>query len=149
MKNLFNASDVQELKNRINQLSSTAKRQWGKMEPAQMLAHCCVPLELATGKKSSPRSLLGRILGPLAKPRFVGPKPFPKNSPTDKNFIITGQRDFDAEKKRLLQLIDEFFAGGEAGCTQHPHPFFGKLTPQQWASSQYKHLDHHMTQFGV
>jgi len=38
---------------------------------------------------------------------------------------------------------------GPAGCTKHPHSFFGKLTPEEWAILSYKHLDHHLRQFGV
>ena len=149
MKNLFNATDLKEIKERINQLSAASKRQWGKMEAGQMLAHCCAPLEVATRKAFPARSFIGKIFGPLAKPSFLSPKPFPKNSPTVKYFLIKGSRNFETEKSRLLQLIDEFAAGGEAGCTNHPHPFFGKLTPQQWAIAQHKHLDHHLQQFGV
>jgi len=50
---------------------------------------------------------------------------------------------------RLAGLIDRFAAGGPAGCTQHPHSFFGPLTPDEWAILMYKHLDHHLRQFGV
>jgi Protein of unknown function (DUF1569) len=147
MKSLYNASEVQELKKRIIELSPGSQRQWGKMDLGQMLAHCCAAMEVATGKKVTPRIFIGRILGPIVKSAYVGEKPLPKSSPTDKSFVITDQRDISIEKERLLKLIDEFEAAGEAGCTKNPHSFFGKLTPQEWAISQYKHLDHHLRQF--
>jgi hypothetical protein len=49
----------------------------------------------------------------------------------------------------LRGLIDRFVASGPAGCTNHPHSFFGRLTPEEWAILMYKHLDHHLRQFGV
>jgi LPS sulfotransferase NodH len=49
----------------------------------------------------------------------------------------------------LGALIERFAAAGLAGCTMHPHSFFGRLTPQEWAVLMYKHLDHHLRQFGV
>ncbi len=49
----------------------------------------------------------------------------------------------------LSRLIDKFAAGGAAGCTKNPHSFFGKMTPEEWAILMYKHLDHHLRQFGV
>ncbi len=53
------------------------------------------------------------------------------------------------EQHRLSALIDRFAAAGPAGCTTHPHTFFGPLTPQEWAALMYKHLDHHLRQFGA
>jgi hypothetical protein len=46
-------------------------------------------------------------------------------------------------------LIDRFTAAGPTGCTTSPHSFFGRLTPEQWAILTFKHLDHHLRQFGV
>jgi hypothetical protein len=59
------------------------------------------------------------------------------------------ERDLGKERERLLGLIDKFAAGGAAGCTKNPHSFFGKMTPEEWAILMYKHLDHHLRQFGV
>ncbi len=114
-----------------------------------MLAHCAITMEMATGQRHLPRVFIGRIVGPMVKSSFLGPKPFSKNSPTDKSFLIKDQRNFDAEKERLLILVKQFAEGSEAKCTTHPHAFFGKLTPTEWATIMYKHLDHHLTQFGA
>jgi Protein of unknown function (DUF1569) len=149
MKSLFEKEAEEEISNRINRLSVDSKGLWGKMDVAQMLAHCAVTMEIATGTKKLPRLFIGRVLGPFVKSSYLGPKPFPDNSPTDKNFIIKDQRDFDVEKKRLLSLVKQFSEGGEGKCTTHPHSFFGKLTPAQWGTSTLKHLDHHLRQFGV
>jgi hypothetical protein len=56
-------------------------------------------------------------------------------------------KDFAAEQQRLIDWIDRFSAGGPERCTTHPHCFFGQMTPLEWATLGYKHLDHHLRQF--
>ena len=68
---------------------------------------------------------------------------------TDKSVLVTDERDFVAERQRLVESIDRFAKGGAEACTTHPHFFFGPLTPTEWASLMYQHLDHHLRQFGV
>ncbi|NUQ28665.1 MAG: DUF1569 domain-containing protein, partial [Acidobacteriaceae bacterium] len=69
--------------------------------------------------------------------------------PTEKSLILQGDTYFGSEQRRLLDWVDRFSAGGPAGCTTHPHCFFGPMTPDEWAAMGYKHLDHHLNQFGV
>jgi Protein of unknown function (DUF1569) len=149
MKNLFESETVEEVLGRINQLQPATQRQWGKMDVAQMMAHCSAALDMATGRLNPPRIFIGRVLGPLVKPVFTNEKPFSKNSPTDKRLVVADHRDFVREQERLKAGVREFHAGGEAKCTRHPHPFFGSLSPQDWSRGMYKHLDHHLRQFGV
>ncbi len=149
MKSFFDPGAAEEINNRIENLKATSQRVWGKMEVAQMLAHCSASLEVATGKKNLPRLFIGRILGPFVKSSYLGEKPMGKNSPTDKSFIINDPREFDTEKLKLKKLVAEFANGGEAKCTRHPHSFFGKLTPAEWGKAMYKHMNHHLVQFGV
>jgi hypothetical protein len=149
MQSLFNQTDVRLILDRLDRLQPEAVRVWGKMTVSQMLAHCSEAMEVATGKKKYRRVFMGRILGPYIKKMFIGEKPFPKDSPTDKHFIIRDEPDFATQKARLVGLIREFSDGGREKCTTHPHAFFGKLAPEEWAISMYKHLDHHFRQFGV
>lgn len=148
MKTLFELNVCEDVVNRICRLPPKAERQWGKMEPAQMLAHCTVTIAMASGETNLPRVPLGRIIGPLFKSWFVGEKEFSRNSPTSPVLVVSGQRDFETERARLLQAVRTFGAGGAAKCTRHPHPFFGKLMPEEWGRVMYKHLDHHLRQFG-
>jgi hypothetical protein len=76
-------------------------------------------------------------------------EPMRRNSPTAKEFLVKDDRDLRAEQERLCGLIDKFAAAGPEGCTRHPHGFFGRLTPMEWSALMYKHLDHHLRQFGV
>jgi len=150
MKNLFEAATVEEVKERVARLRPDSDRLWGKMNPAQALAHCSAAMEMAVGEKLPRRILIGRLLGRLAKKSMiVNEKPMPRNAGTDKSLVVTDERDFVAERQRLSEFIDRFAAGGPGVCTKHPHFFFGQLTPLEWAALMYQHLDHHLRQFRV
>ena len=151
MKNLFDAAVAEQVKTRLGELEPQSERRWGTMSVAQMLAHCAVSMEWAVGdvvpeKVASPIRLLGRLVKPLA---LRNDDPMRKNSPTAKSLLVADERDFSEERERLSRLVDRFAAGGAAGCTRNPHSFFGKMTPEEWAILTYKHLDHHLRQFGV
>ncbi len=150
MESLFESGCVDEVQQRLSRLIQDQPRLWGTMSAAQMLAHCSLGLEMAAGKIRPPRALIGRILGPVIKPMALREgEPMRRNSPTSKELVIKGDRNFESERKRLSGLIDGFAAAGPAGCTAHPHAFFGSLTPDEWAVLMYKHLDHHLRQFGA
>jgi uncharacterized protein DUF1569 len=149
MKNLFQQEAVDEVISRIDKLQPASPRQWGRMDVAQMMAHCSATLDMAAGRLNRPRVFIGRLLGPFVKPLFTNEKPFSRNSPTDKKLVIADQRDFAREHDQLKLKLRQFHQGGEEQCTSHPHPFFGPLTPQEWSRGMYKHLDHHLRQFGV
>ncbi|HJU84036.1 MAG TPA: DUF1569 domain-containing protein [Holophagaceae bacterium] len=150
MKNLFEADRVEELKERLTLLRSDSERLWGSMNASQAVAHCALSLESAVGDRLPPRKLLGRVLGRLIKPLVLrNDEPMRRNSPTVKDLIVGDDRDLKVERERLFRLIDRFVAAGSKGCTTHPHSFFGRLTPEEWAILMYKHLDHHLRQFGV
>lgn len=105
---------------------------------------------MATGDVRPKRMMAGYLFGPVIRRLALGnEEPMRRNSPTVPELVIADDRDFDAEREQLIALIDQFVAGGAAKCTTHPHAFFGKLTPEQWAELMYKHLDHHLRQFGA
>ena len=146
VKNLFDSSIKQAIVNRINKLTPQSQRQWGKMDVAQMLAHCQMPLGVAVGKHKLIGSFFIKLIGPLFKKKLFDDKPYKKNLPTDKSFKMTDPKDFEYEKQNLIQMINDF---SETTMSGEPHPFFGKLTKEEWSKGTWKHLDHHLQQFGV
>lgn len=135
---------------RLALLTAEHRPLWGMMTPGQAMAHCSLGVELALGDRRPPRMLLGRIIGPLIKPlALANDEPLRRNTPTVQGLTVRDERDLTTERARLSGLLDRFVAAGPAGCTSHPHGFFGRLTPQQWSILMYKHLDHHLRQFGV
>jgi Protein of unknown function (DUF1569) len=150
MKNLFEAARVEEVTERMAQLRLDSEPLWGRMNAPQALAHCSAAVEWAVGDRIPPRMFLGRIMGRIVKPMvFRNDAPMRRNSPTAKDLVVQDKRDLGTERERLRGLIDRFAAAGPKGCTTHPHSFFGRLTPEEWATLMYKHLDHHLRQFGV
>ncbi len=150
MTSLYEPATAATVKQRIAQLRPDSQRQWGKMAPAQALAHCSEAMLWAVGEVRPPRMFIGRVLGGLLKSRVLAEQePMRKNSPTAKSLVIAGDRDLPTEQQRLCGLIERFASTGPAGCTTHPHSFFGPLKPEEWAALMYKHLDHHLRQFGV
>jgi hypothetical protein len=149
MKTLFDGQAPAEILQRLDKISPQSQRQWGKMEVAQMLAHCCNGIEMAMGKLNPKRVLIGKLIGGFFKSAYTNEKPFSQGDPTSDELRVTDARDFVKEKDRLAALIREFASGGSSKATQHPHPFFGSLKQADWGRGMYKHLDHHFRQFGA
>ena len=104
---------------------------------------------MASGRLNLPRVFIGRLIGPFFKPIFMNEKPLSRNSPTAKELVFSDPHDFAREQEQLKSKLRQFHQGGETQCTRHPHPFFGPLSPQEWSRGMYKHLDHHLRQFGA
>jgi Protein of unknown function (DUF1569) len=149
MKNIFNQMHSEEILNRIDKLNPNAKPHWGKMDVAQMLAHCSSFQDIAMGNSFPARDWLGRLIGNFVKPIFYNDKPLAKNMSTIPTILIVDEKEFEKEKNKLKQKIITFQNNDPEKCKIHPHPFFGKLSSEQWGKGIYKHLDHHLKQFGA
>ncbi len=150
MKNIFQKEIVQEVVSRIDALSESTSPQWGKMNVAQMLAHCSITYEMVyTDKHKKPNTFVKFMLKLLVKPSVCGNKKYPKNGKTAPQFLIKGNRDFKKEKKVLIAYINKTKNLGEAHFEGKESHSFGKLSTIEWNNMFYKHLDHHLTQFGV
>lgn len=148
MPSIFDAGDFDTLLARIRGLRPDAERQWGRMDAAQMLAHCQVGIRMATGELKLNRLLIGLLFGRLAKRSLTSPKEWKRDLPTAREFKIKGPREFAVEQERLVDVVTQLSRGGPAGLTPAPHPFFGALTVSEWDALMTRHLDHHLRQFG-
>jgi hypothetical protein len=149
MKSLYNQQDSLELISRMDKLNAASPALWGRMSVSQMLAHCQVPLKVQYEELHLKRNLMGYIFGAYAKRKIMSDAAFGKNLPTFKQAKIKHEREFVLEKNRLTNYIKRMADQGPEAVTNKPHPFFGKLTTAEWDKLQYKHLDHHLNQFGV
>lgn len=149
MQSLFDPKTYANLVDRFNALDPQLKPHWGVMSPSQMMAHCSAAFDNALTKEKPKRMFIGFLFGKMAQKMITSPKPFKKNITTAPNFKITDQRNFDQEKTKLLNYLEKFHRGGPDVVTKHAHTFFGKMSAQQWDQLMTKHLDHHLTQFGV
>jgi hypothetical protein len=147
---IFDQVTNNQLVQRVEKLSSSTPAQWGKMNVAQMLAHCNVTYDLAKGNVSGNNNALAKFFLKLfVKNIVVGEKPYAKNSRTAPIFIVADQQDFEKQKQLIIQNTKEVQAQGAKYYDGKMSDSFGKLTATEWSNMFYKHLDHHLTQFGV
>lgn len=150
MNNLFNKTDLDATLARINLLTPDTQPQWGKMNVSQMLAHCNVAYDMSfTDKYPKPNGFARFMLKLFVKKAVVGPKPYPKNGRTAPVFIIDDERDFDKEKNLLFENINKTHKLGSDHFEGKESHSFGPLSSNEWNVMFSKHLDHHLTQFGV
>ena len=148
MESIFEPAINTAFIERINKLTPSTPALWGKMNVSQMLAHCQVPIQVAFGELNTKGGLIALLFGRMAKKKLVNDQPFERNLPTMREAKIKNDRGFDTEKAALIGLVKRFTTGPDV-LTKKPHPFFGPLTVEEWNILQYKHLDHHLRQFGV
>lgn len=147
---LFDPADNQTIVARIQSLEPNTPNQWGKMNVAQMLAHCVQPMKIAFREVKSKRGLIGFLFGGMAKRKYItGVNDFDKNLPTHPTFVQTGTPDFSAQKELLISYVQRWITEGSAAITTDEHPFFGKMSAEDWDKLMIKHLDHHLRQFGA
>ena len=150
MKNIFNEAEAEAIIGRIEKLTVTSLPKWGSMSVSKMLAHCCITYEMVyTGKYPRPNRLTRWILRKFIKNSVVSEKAYLKNGKTAAQFIIKNDPVFDIEKARLIAFIKQTQALGAAAFEGRDSHSFGRLTAKEWNVLFYKHLAHHLTQFGV
>ena len=150
MKNIFTKEITEGVVARIEYLTSQTQPIWGKMSVAQMLAHCCVTYEMVyTDKHPRPNAFTRFMMKTLIKNIITSEKPYVKNGRTAKQFVITDSKNFETEKKRLIDFITKTQQLGEQEFEGKESHSFGKLTAKEWNNLFYKHVDHHLRQFGV
>ncbi len=150
MKSLFDSDTHQEVLKRIEQLDEHKQPLWGKMTVAEMLNHSQRPLKVANGRMTfteSPNAFM-RLIFRFYKQEMYNDKPWKQNLPTVKDFKVEAYDSIDKEKEKLIECVNEF-QKKDLNLHWPKHPFFGEFTTDQWGKMQYKHLDHHLRQFGV
>jgi hypothetical protein len=149
MKSIFNTDNNAELISRINQLTADSRAQWGQMNVAQMMAHCTIAMNMAFGNSKNYRHWVGFFFGDFAKNRNLKGNQLDRNIPAYIKMRIMDDRNFEEEKTKLIAVIQDILIKGEAGLVKYPHPYFRTFKPGEWSQLNWKHLDHHLRQFGV
>ncbi|MEM9379665.1 MAG: DUF1569 domain-containing protein [Planctomycetota bacterium] len=150
MDSLFDPSGNGRMVERIRSLDADAAAEWGSMSAPQALAHCRAAMAVAIGRATPKRSFIGLLLGGIFRSKIIdGPDPFRRDQPTDPRLLVADPDELEDEKAALVEAVQRFQALGPDGMPDGPHPFFGKLRPDQWDRLMSKHLDHHLRQFGA
>ena len=149
MKSLFDKTENASMISRIEKLTADSKPLWGSMSASQMLKHSCISIQNASGELKFERSEMGKKFAEVAKPMIINDEPFGKGLPADENFIQKDAPDFLIEKTAIIAALKKFVEKGHGITSEAEHPFFGELTSDEWDKLMWKHLDHHLRQFGV
>lgn len=147
MKSIFKLEDNQEIITRIEKLTPESQALWGKMTVDQMLKHCNEAIKVAFNEKDLNIPFIMRLFGSMLRKKVLNSE-FGKNSPTAKEFKFTENFDLTAVKQDIITNFSRFQAG-EKSITCEKHPFWGKMTSEDWNKLMWKHMDHHLRQFGV
>jgi hypothetical protein len=136
-----------EITRRVAALRPDSRRRWGKMSVSQMLWHVNEAMETALGRRSlEPQRM------PLPRPvmKFIVVNlPWPKGATTLKPWLATrDDYDFSEEHDRCLRLIRDLAERPLDGPWPES-PSLGRMSGAEVSRLQAKHLNHHLTQFGV
>ena len=149
MNSIFDKNSNKEIISRINELKPDTMPLWGKMNVSQMLSHCQAPMDVAFGNISLKANPIIALIGRMMKKKIINAKEFKKNSPTAPAFIRNYPCEFEQSKSDLIDKISRLASDGLSAIKTDKHPFFGKMTHDDWDKLMWKHMDHHLRQFGV
>jgi len=145
-RDLFDPTVHDGVLERLGGLTEDTAPQWGTMDAAQMCAHCSEVLEVSTGKPLEGTPWYVGLMRGLIKKLVLSDRPYPRSTRTHPQYVVTSDLDFAVEHARLLGAISA--AQASAGSPKR-HPLFGQMTAEENGWAAYKHLDHHLTQFGL
>jgi len=150
MEKKFNSSDIESFVRRIQNINTQSIPKWGKMDAYQMLKHCTLSEQINLGEKKIKRLFIGRLFGKIVLKSITKEgAQNKKNAQTHPSLIITGKGNVEAQKNEWISKLREYPQMDQLALINRVHPFFGKMTLDQWEQLIYKHTDHHLRQFGV
>ncbi len=144
--NLYDENVFGGCLDRIEALTPESLPLWGKMDSAQMMAHCAEIIEVSSGKDLKNTPFMVKMLKKLIRRMVLSDKPYRRDMKTHPQYIRSSRLDFDDEKERLVRVLKRSLTDKDRPTT---HPLLGILTPEERGAASYKHLNHHLEQFGV
>ena len=149
MKSLCDSETQKEIRERLGCVKPDSPRQWGRMSAHQMICHLNDSFRVAAGEKyASPatsfwtRTVIkwAALHTPVRWPQGVATRP-----EVEQGRGGTPPRDWERDREELRALILAFANRTEFGV----HPIFGKMSRRDWMIWGYRHVDHHLRQFGA
>ena len=149
MTTIANPQVVQSLVDRLGRVNLDTPRQWGTMTPHEMLCHLSDSFLVALGERqaSSAETWMNRTI--IKWVALHTAMPWPKGVPTrpevNPHKLGTKPEVFQKDRSRAVELLTRFVSATKFGR----HPGFGSLTYDEWRIWAFRHVDHHLRQFGV
>jgi Protein of unknown function (DUF1569) len=146
-RTVWNAGDRTALLARFENLKADQRPLWGKMTAPQMVKHCTLPFLSAMGEYAVAPKWTPFRNWPMQK-LIIYVLPWPKGAPTAPEFIVRDDGDLAERLTELKAVVERFASRGEKQPLQ-PHAAFGVLSGKDWGAQMHRHLNHHLTQFGL
>jgi hypothetical protein len=147
MKSIWQDDDRQELNDRVAHVAWDRRAEWGKFTAPKMICHLADSLKMAMGDLPVASKRLPIRYPPL-KQLIIYVAPFPKSAPTAPELLAREPREFSSDVTDVQSLLAR--AGSARTTDSWPeHPAFGKLSKKAWGVLIYRHMDHHLKQFGA
>jgi hypothetical protein len=147
MKSIWNDADQRALRARVRQLTPQHAAQWGRFTAPQMVIHLCDSMRMAASELPVARKDLPIRYTPL-KQLIIYWLPFRKSTPTAPELLARAPGDFANDRAELDRRIEDAARRGPSALAPE-HPVFGKMNGRLWGALIYRHVDHHLRQFGV
>lgn len=133
---------------RVGRLRPDAPARWGRFTAPEMVSHVSCTLRQGLGELPP-----GPATGPLAHAPLnwvvIHVLPWPKGKvKSSREFLDTLPGSWHDDLAQLRDLIERFGSRDPAGAWPASTPF-GHISGRSWGVLQYRHLKHHLEQFGV
>ena len=148
MGSILNDADRKAICRRVGSVTNASVPKWGRMDVQAMLTHLRQSALMALGEL--PVAGKGKRAFQLFPIRYLllNVAPFPKGAPTAPELLVPDVAPVDSIRSELLSLVERIGAGPREGYGP-VHPLFGRLSFREWGVATYKHMDHHLRQFGA
>jgi len=156
MKTLSRARDREQILHRLRHLQPNTVARWGRMTAPQMVCHLTDALRNLLGErpvqsKVGAPTLVGKTL--VKWVALYTPLPWPRGMKTrpEADQLIGGtppSSRFSDDVASLERAIQRFLVVVGEGRLP-AHYLFGSLTQMEWSRWAYRHMDHHLRQFGM
>lgn len=147
MKSLFDQGNQTELVQRVRQIDPGRPGRWGRLNAGRMLAHISDQLRMALGDiPSRARHVVWRY--PVMKQLVIYWLPWPKGKARSPREGFTTRPTTWQEDLDVFESLVSRFAEQEHRASWPDHPLFGRMTCRAWGVLSYRHIDHHLRQFG-
>jgi hypothetical protein len=146
-RSLFEPATRQDVLRRMRSIDPARAPLWGKMSAGKMLAHVNAALAMALGELET-RPKRSPLANPLGRLLFIYLLPWPRGAPTAPELLAQDASGWDDDLPRFAALLERFAARAQGGSWPR-HPAFGQMNAKQWGDLEFRHVDHHLRQFGV
>lgn len=153
MNTLSDSRAVARLLERLARLTPESERRWGTLTPGEMLCHLGDAEEGVLGLRNTPGPAVSGKPSPIAKLLFITlPLPWPKGVKTrpgvDPRQAGTRPTDFESDRARVVAGLHAL-AAATADALPASHFRFGVMRLRDWQRWGWRHVNHHLRQFGL